>query len=184
MKKKNFITLMFVVLFSAFLFCGCSTIREYENENHSYMRMFERMDSMMRSTSLWQQDFMSKQTSIFESLKQSEKNDSSYTVIVNERGDTVKERIVIYHEVERESSVEREEKEMLMQRLRQIDSLFQVQFEKQAETDSLLKQEKKVVEVPAKLNWWQKLRIILGNFVLMFAGCVVLYQIIKKRLWK
>lgn len=41
-----------------------------------------------------------------------------------------------------------------------------------------------IKEVPAVLNWWQKLRIILGNFVLMFAGGVVLYQIIKKRLWK
>lgn len=41
-----------------------------------------------------------------------------------------------------------------------------------------------IKEVPADLNWWQKLRIILGNFVLMFAGGVVLYQIIKKRLWK
>lgn len=41
-----------------------------------------------------------------------------------------------------------------------------------------------IKEVPAVLNWWQKLRIILGNFVLMFSVGVVLYQIIKKRLWK
>ena len=168
-----------------FLLCACSPVKEFENENHAYSLMIERMDSMMHSTATWQEDFSSKQTSIFESLKQKEKNDSSHTVVVNEKGDTVKERIVIYHEVEKESSIEKEEKEMWMQRFKQIDSLLQVSLDKQAETDSLLKEKQTEVEVPAELSWWQKLRMWLGNIMiggilgLMGYGAFKLYKVYK-----
>lgn len=158
---------MFAIVLLLFLVCGCSAPREFESESHAYSLMIERMDSLVHSTSVWQQDFTSKQTSIFESLKQKEKNDSSHTIVVNEKGDTVKETIYIYREIEKESSVEKEEKEMWMHKFQQIDSLLQVSLAKQAETDSLLQQKQTVVEMPAELSWWQRLRLWLGNFTLI-----------------
>lgn len=158
---------LFAMVLMLFMLCSCSAPKEFENESHAYSLMIERMDSLMHSTTVWQQDFSSKQTSIFESLKQREKNDSSHTVVVNEKGDTVKETIYIYREVEKESSIEKEEKEMWMHKFQQIDSMLQVSLRKQAETDSLLKEKQTEVEVPAELSWWPRLRLWLGNFTLM-----------------
>lgn len=168
-----------------FMLCACSAPKEFESESHAYSLMIERMDSLMHSTSVWQQDFTSKQTSIFESLKQKEKNDSSHTIVVNEKGDTVKETIYIYREIEKESSMEKEEKEMWMHKFQQIDSLLQVSLDKQAETDSLLQQKQTVVEVAADLSWWQKMRLWLGNFTLIGILALVgwggfkLYKVIR-----
>lgn len=165
-----------------FVLCACSPVKEFESESHAYSLMIERMDSLMHSTSIWQQDFTSKQTSIFESLKQKEKNDSSHTIVVNEKGDTVKETIYIYREIEKESSIEKEEKEMWMHKFQQIDSLLQVSIDKQAETDSLLQQKQTEVEVPAELSWWQRLRLWLGN--LMLIGLLGLVGYYGWRLYK
>ena len=84
------------------------------------------------------------------------------SIHVTERGDTVK--------------IERWNTKYIERQLH--DTLYV------ATHDTVPKPYQVIKEVPAVLNWWQKLRIILGNFVLMFAGGVVLYQIIKKRLWK
>ena len=176
---------LFAMVLLAFLLCACSAPKEFENESHAYSLMIDRMDSLMRSTTVWQQDFTSKQTSIFESLKQREKNDTSHTVVVNEKGDTTKERIVIIREIEKESSVEKEEKEMWMHRFQQIDSMLQVSLRKQAETDSLLQQKQTEVEVPAELTWWQQLRLWLGNMMLIVIlgfvgyGGFRLYKVIR-----
>ena len=115
---------------------------------------------------------MSRQTSIFESLKQTEKNDSSYSVTLNEKGDTVKEKIIIYREVSTDHSTEKEEKEMWMQKFRQIDSLLKVSLDRQAETDSLLREKEKVVE--KELNWWQKAKMEVGGWaIILLAGGII-----------
>lgn len=175
------LTLLGFIMFFMF---SCSTIKQTSTEKHDVSQLTEMMDSLMKTTKIWQKDFIERQMSIFESLKEKEKNDSSYSVVVNEKGDTVKEKIVIYHEVEKERVTEKEMYEMIVQQYNRIDSLLNMSIKNQEKSDSLFKEKEKEKEVPAELNWWQKLRIILGNFVLMFAGGVVLYQIIKKRLWK
>lgn len=166
---------MFACLLVVFLLCGCSAQKEIVTEEHSYSVLVYKMDSIARTTATWQQEFLSKQTTLIEKFKQKEKSDSSYSAVVNEKGDTVRERIVIYKEVSTDHSTEKEEKEMLMQMFHQTDSLLRVCLSKQEETDSLLREKETVVEVPAKLSWWQSLRIWLGNITLIVLLCLVGY---------
>ena len=159
--------MMTACLLLLFLLCSCATTKEFEKEDHSYSKMTEMVDSLMRSTTSWQKDFLSRQTSLIERLSQKEKNDSIHSVVLNEKGDTLKERIVIYKEVSTDHSTEKKEMELLISQYHRIDSLLNVSLVKQAETDSLLRAKETVVEVPAQLSWWQNLRIWLGNIVLL-----------------
>ena len=175
----------FALILMLFLLCGCTTQKEAVTENHSYSLLVDKMDSIARTTETWQKDFLSRQTTLIEKFQQKEKSDSSYSAVVNEKGDTVKERIVIYKEIVTDHSTEKEEKEMWMQMFHQQDSLLRVCLEKQEETDSLLRKEETVVEVPAELSWWQELRLWLGNIsligilVLLGYGGWRLFRVIK-----
>lgn len=159
--------MMTACLLLLFLLCSCATTKEFEKEDHSYSKMTEMVDSLMRSTTSWQKDFLSRQTSLIEKLSQKEKNDSIHSVVLNEKGDTLKERIVIYKEVSTDHSTEKKEMELLISKYNRIDSLLNVSLVKQAETESLLRAKETVVEVPAELSWWQNLRIWIGNIVLL-----------------
>ena len=136
----------------------------------------------MRSTNSWQKDFLSRQTSLIEKLSKKEKNDSIHSVTLNEKGDTLKERIVIYKEVSTDHSTEKKEIELLISQYNRIDSLLKVSVEKQAETDSLLREKENVKEVPAKLSWWQSLRLWLGNITLCALLALIGYGVF--RMWK
>ena len=127
-----------VLAFVLLLFSGCRSVKEAEttNENHRVSELVEKMDSLFRNTSIWQQDLYSKQSSLIDSFRQNEKRDSSHTVVINEKGDTVKERIVIYHEVEKDHSSEKEESEYWMHRFEKVDSMLQISLDKQEKTDS------------------------------------------------
>lgn len=165
---------VFVILLLLSLLCSCGTTKEFEKEDHSYSKMTKMVDSLMRSTTSWQKDFLLRQTSLIEKLSQKEKNDSIHSVTLNEKGDTLKEKIVIYKEVSTDHSTEKKEMELLISQYNRIDSLLNVSLVKQAETDSLLRAKETVVEVPAQLSWWQNLRIWIGNIFLMaMAACVV-----------
>ena len=165
-------------------FASCTTekIVTVEKENHSYSKMTEMVDSLIRSTTSWQNDFLLRQTSLIEKLSQKEKNDSIHFVTLNEKGDTLKEKIVIYKEVSTDHSTERKEIELLISQYNRIDSLLNVSLVKQAETDSLLRAKEIVVEVPAQLTWWQSLRIWIGIiFLLLLAVCLCYFG---WRMWK
>lgn len=146
---------------------GCRSAKEFEssNESHKMSELYDRMDSLFRSTSVWQQDVYSKQSSLIDSFRHNEKRDSSHTVVVNEKGDTVRERIVIYHEVEKEHSSEKEESEMWMHRFEQVDSMLQVAIDRQEKTDSLLREKEKVIE--KQLTKWERLCVDYGGYALI-----------------
>ena len=172
----------FVILLLLSLFCSCATTKEFEKEDHSYSKMTKMVDSLMRSTTSWQKDFLLRQTSLIEKLSKKEKNDSIHSVTLNEKGDTLKERIVIYKEVNTDHSMEKKEMEMLISQYNRIDSLLNVSLVKQAETDSLLRAKETVVEVPARLSWWQNLRIWIGNIFLM--AIVACAACLGWRMWR
>jgi hypothetical protein len=171
-----------LIAFIVIALSGCTTEKIVTVEDHSYSKMTEMVDSLMRSTTSWQNDFLLRQTSLIEKLSQKEKNDSIHFVTLNEKGDTLKEKIVIYKEVSKDHSTERKEIELLISQYKRIDSLLNVSLVKQAETDSLLRAKETVVEVPAQLSWWQSLRIWIGNiFLLIVAACLCYFG---WRMWK
>ena len=161
---------------------GCRSVKTAEStsERHSMSSLIERLDSMARISNQRQLDFMSHQSSFIDSMRQSEKNDSSHTVVINEKGDTVRERIVIYKEVNKEHSTEKEEKDVWKQEFYRIDSLLKVSMAKQEATDSLLREHEKVSEI--QLTRWQQIKQDFGGtailaFVILLA--VFLYRAIN-----
>lgn len=161
--------------FILFFLFSCGIVKETTTEKHDVSQLTEMMDSLMQSTKTWQSEFLEKKMSVFESLKEKEKNDSSYSVVINEKGDTVRERLVIFHEIEKDHTTEKEVYETLLQQYNRIDSLLNISIMKQAKSDSLIKEMEKEKEFPAELSWWQKIRLILGDFVLLAVLCLAVY---------
>ena len=163
-----------IIAFILIALCGCRSTKymESSNESHRMTELFDRMDSLFRYTSTWQQDIYSKQSSLVDSFRHNEKRDSSHTVVLNEKGDTVRERIVIYHEVEKDHSSEKEESEMWMHRFECVDSMLQMSIEKQERTDSLLSEYKKIAEKQPTF----KERIILeyGGYAILIVFILII----------
>lgn len=169
-----------VVVCVAFLMCGCRTVGESVTDVGNHQELTERMDSMMRQTSEWQKEFLMRQTSIIESMKERERNDSSYSVTVNEKGDTVRERIVIVREVEKDHSMEREQYDVLMSQYNRIDSMLRVASEKQARTDSVLQEREKVIEKQVSLR--ERFREGFGFvFAVIMLTFLVIYTLRMKK---
>ena len=168
-----------VLAFVMLLFSGCRSVKEAEttSENHRMSELVEKMDSLFRNTSIWQQDLYSKQSSLIDSFRQNEKRDSSHTVVINEKGDTIKERIVIYHEVEKDHSSEKEESEYWMHRFEKVDSMLQISLDKQEKTDSLLREHEKIIQKqPTK---WEQFRLDYGGYAIALIIILLIYAVYR-----
>ena len=92
---------------------------------------------MFHSTSTWQQSLFEKQTALVDSFKQSEVRDTSRTTFLNEKGDTIKEKIVITKIIEREHNTSESSQEFQQEIYKQTDSLFKSNQVLQQKVDSL-----------------------------------------------
>lgn len=158
-----------------YLLAGCTSTKSVEKDIESLKlsSLVERFDSLSKSSAVWQHDIWQKQISLFDCFKQKEKNDSNHSVVTNEKGDTVKEKIVIHHYIEREHNSESNVSEVMIQKFKEVDSLLKVTIEKQAETDSILRERNKVVIKEKSVTIWQKF-----YYFLIGAGIVVVLALI------
>ena len=170
-----------ILIGAILILSSCKSIKSVESttESHKVSELVEKMDSLVTKTSKWQQDIYQKQTSLVDSFKQKEKNDSSHVIIVNEKGDTVRERIEIHHYVEREHSSEKNESEIWIQKFREVDSLLKVSLDKQAVTDSLLKEHNKETVVEKQLTFWQRIKQSLGGWAILISTVLLLILLYK-----
>jgi hypothetical protein len=65
------------------------------------------------------------------------------------------------------SETERHEREVIMHRLEKIDSALTSVQRQMLRTDSIVANKETIVEVPAELSWWQKLRMTVGDIALI-----------------
>lgn len=130
------------------------------------------MDSMFHSTSTWQQSLFEKQTALVDSFKQSEVRDTSRTTFLNEKGDTIKEKIVITKIIEREHNTSESSQEFQQEIYKQTDSLFKSNQVLQQKVDSLLHDHNKATVVEKKTSWierfWNKLELILLIIIVLW----------------
>lgn len=155
-------------------FTSCSTKRSVETETqyHHLTELTNRMDSMFHSTSTWQQSLFEKQTALVDSFKQSEVRDTSHTVFLGEKGDTVKEIITIKETFEREHSSSESTQEFQQEIFKQTDSLFRSNEILQQKVDSLLHDHNKETVVQEKVPWYERWMIPIYRIILI---CLVLY---------
>ena len=165
-------------------FTSCSTKQSVETDiqYHHLTELTNRMDSMFHSTSTWQQSLFEKQTALVDSFKQSEVRDTSHTVFLGEKGDTVKEIINITKIIEREHTSSESTKELREEFFKQTDSLFRSNKELQAKMDSLLHSRNKETVVEKKAPWYERwLNWILSAVVLAMLGYILYLRVFVKR---
>jgi hypothetical protein len=155
-------------------FTSCSTKRSVETETqyHHLTELTNRMDSMFHSTSTWQQSLFEKQTALVDSFKQSEVRDTSHTVFLGEKGDTVKEIINITKIIEREHTSSENTQEYYQELFKQTDSLFHSNQVLQEKMDSLLSEHNKETVVQKEVPWykklWNRLELILLIIIIVW----------------
>ena len=174
------ITVLALVLW---LFCGCVTKRSTESsvEMHRMALMTERMDSMLHAQSTWQQSIFTKQQSLVDSFKHSEVRDTSRTVFLNEKRDTVKEVIKIREFIEREHSSSENKETYFEERFRQTDSLLQISLAKQEKMDSILQSYKKNTVVEKKPTLGERLKWIGLGVILAVIGFFAIASAFMKK---
>ena len=165
-----FIVAAFVIIF----LCSCTTQRESESGIylHRMALMTEKMDSMIHSENTWQKSLYEKQIALVDSFKHSEVRDTSHTIFLGAKGDTVREIITIKEIIEREHTTDKNTQEYWEERFRQTDSLLQVAIEKQIENDSVLQSYHKETVIEKETTFGDKLKWFAGGSVLTIIGCI------------
>lgn len=168
----SFVIALIMALCLCFASCSTKSMVETDTQYQHISELTDRMDSLFHSTSTWQKSIFEKQTALVDSFKQSEVRDTSRTTFLNEKGDTIKEKIVITKIIEREHTSSESTQEYYQELFKQTDSLFQSNKVLQAKVDSLLSDHNKATEITKKAPWyeriWNKLELILLMIVVLW----------------
>lgn len=165
---------------------SCTTSQETVStaDSHRVETFMQRMDSIMRSHSVFQQDSAWHQLVMrqFQSIR--EKSDTSHYVVTDTAGKVVKERIVINNVREVTSETERDERQVLIHRLEVMDSTLTAMHQQIHHLDSLVQQEKitEKKEVEKPLTQLQKAIICFIVFICMVLLASFFLPILKSRL--
>lgn len=181
----GFILLAAFAIISLMTSCTPQKIISSDVTDHRITDMLQRMDSLMATHTVVQQDSAWRETILkqFQSIR--EKSDTSHSVTLSASGDTIREKIIINNVRETTSETDRHEREVMMHRLEVMDSTMNIMRQQIAHSDSLLQQQKQteIKEVPKPLSWWQQLQMWMGRLVLVALAVCAGWWIVKKRTW-
>lgn len=162
------IVLMMIGALTALILCaiftGCSSPRTITNtSDHRLDDRLERIDSLLTNRTVIQQDSVWRESVMrqFQSIR--ERSDTNRTTVVDTAGNVIREKIIINNIRETNSETDKYEREVLKNRIERLDSTVNLMRSQLSHTDSLLQSKETINEVPAKLTWWQQLRIHLGG---------------------
>ena len=159
-----------ILFFMLGVLSSCTTTRESTGtlDHHYVESLMQRMDSVIASRTVIQQDSSWRELVLRQFQAIREKSDTSHYVVTDTSGKIIRERIVINNIRELTSESERHEREVIMHQLSVMDSTISVMQKQIQHSDSILCQEKKteIQEVEKPLTWWQQLRLWLGNILL------------------
>lgn len=180
-----FLLIIAGALCSLFTSCTTQKVVDSQQTEHYVSDMMQRMDSLMHSRTVVQQDSVWRETILrqFQSIR--EKSDTSHHVVVDSAGKVIKETLVINNIREVNSQSDRQERAVLMSRLEVMDSTMRVMQQQLSHSDSLLQQRQQTVEkeVPAQLSWWQQTQIWMGRLVLVALAVLLAVWLYRKRTW-
>lgn len=166
--------ILLAILLSILFLTSCSTKRilETDTQYQHISELTSSVDSLIHATATWQKSIFEKQTALVDSFKQSEVRDTSRTTFLNEKGDTIKEKIVITKIIEREHTSSENTQEYYQELFRQTDSLFKSNEILQAKVDSLLHDHNKATVVEKKEPWykqlWNRVELILLIIIVLW----------------
>ena len=172
-----------MVMVMAVCMTGCKSVESQEQttDYRHIARLTERMDSMMRSTSTWQQSLFEKQTSLVDSFKKSEVRDTSHTIFLGAKGDTIKETIIIREFIEREHSSQESTQELREEFFRQTDSILQANRQLSEKVDSALHSHNKETVVEKQEPWYERLFNGVRNICAIFGVLGLVFFLIFQK---
>lgn len=173
-----------MILLALVVLTGCSS-KHVVNDNVYRQRtetMYQRIDSLLASRSVIKQDSTFRESVLRELQRIRERSDTSRYVQTDSAGNIIREKIIINNVREVTNATDRQEREVLIHRLEQMDSVVNVQQQQLSRIDSMLQQKTKTVEVPAALSWWQELRMWLGSLLLIGAGIYAVVVLLRRRI--
>lgn len=150
-------------------FCSCSTksLVETDTQYQHISELTSSVDSLIHATATWQQSIFEKQTALVDSFKQSEVRDTSHTVFLGEKGDTIKEKIVITKIIEREHSTSESTQEFQQELYKQTYSLRASNKVLEQKMDSLLHDHNKETLVEKEAPWYQRIWMNIAPWVII-----------------
>ena len=166
------------ILLSILFLTSCSTKSMVETDV-SYQKLTEAtsmIDSLIHTTSTWQQSVFERQTALVDSFKSSEVRDTSHTVFLNENGDTTKEKIVIKEYYEREHTSSETNDTWYSEITKQTDSLLHSNQVLSSKVDSLLHIHNKETVVEKEVTWYERWLQKLYPFVIVTLIIYIVYQ--------
>ena len=160
---------------------GCKTVRTAETDTHHVSERLEHIDSLLKVTMVSRQDSAWRESVLkqFQSIK--EHSDTSHVIIQDTAGNVIRERTIINNYRETVSETSEREREVLRQRIEVLDSTVQAQTALIERLDSTFHSEKQTIEVPARLTWWQQLRLHLGDLLIILTAAFIAYKVVR---WK
>jgi len=169
------------------LMAACATTKQETSyvEQHRVQTLMDRMDSVIKTKTVVQQDSAWRETILrqFESIK--EKSDTSHYVVVDSAGKVIKETTIINNVRETTRESDRQEREMLMHRLDIQDSTMRVLQQQLSHAESLIQSKEKTVvkKVSNPLSWWQQARLWFGNIALVLLAALAGAITFRKKSW-
>lgn len=160
-------------LFLIPLFASCgSTKAVTSSESRSVESLLNRVDSLMRVHSVVRQDSAWRESVMrqFQSIR--ERSDTSRTQVVDTSGNVLREKIIINNTREVTSETDRQEREVLMRRISEMDSVIRVMQQAVSRTDSAVRQRETVREKAGRMTFLQRLHMGAGDvaiFILLLA---------------
>lgn len=168
----SFIATLIMMVVMLLTSCTTKSMVETDTQYQHISELTSSVDSLIHATATWQKSIFEKQTALVDSFKQSEVRDTSRTTFLNEKGDTIKEKIVITKIIEREHTSSESTQEYYQELFKQTDSLFQSNKVLQEKVDSLLHDHNKATVVEKKTSWierfWNKLELILLIIIVLW----------------
>jgi len=163
--------LLFFIILST-LFCGCRSVKESQSAvDYALMSsIIDRTDSMIH---IAHDEYISNIIQItqkVDSSKHSEVRDTSHTIFLGAKGDTVKETIVIKEYIEREHTSSESTQELREEFFRQTDSILSVNKELSEKIDSVLHSHQKTAVVKEKPSLGDKIKWFAGGMILTIIG--------------
>ncbi len=138
--------------------CSSPKVITDTNNEQYHSQLVSRMDSILHATSVWQQSMYQKQTSLVDSFKNVEVRDTSRVIFLSEKGDTVKETIIIKEVIEREHTLSESTQEYWQEMYQRTDSLLRIAEANQERMDSILQSYKKTAVVEKAVSTGEKVK--------------------------
>lgn len=165
------------ILLSILFLTSCSTknMVETDTQYQHISELTSSVDSLIHATATWQKSIFEKQTALVDSFKSSEVRDTSRTVFLGEKGDTIKETIIIKEYYEREHTSSETNDTWYSEITKQTDSLLHSNQVLSSKVDSLLHIHDKETVVEKEVPWYERWAHRLYPYVIFILIIDIVY---------